>query len=81
MREEARAARAQQAVSLHSSLSHHSDVPHKNEAFDLQAEMEKILIFEEKLRHAGSAVLYPNILAAKWKERWERERRHAALSG
>lgn len=37
--------------------------------------MEKILRFEEKLKQAKSAVVYPNILGAKWKDEWERERR------
>jgi hypothetical protein len=39
--------------------------------------MEKILRFEEKLRHIGSGVLYPNILGSKWKDKWEREKRWA----
>ncbi|KAK7467158.1 hypothetical protein VKT23_004217 [Stygiomarasmius scandens] len=59
LRDEARAKRAQEA---------------KN-SFDLQAHVDKILHFEERLRRANSAVLYPNILGGKMKEVWELERR------
>lgn len=42
--------------------------------FDLQAQQEKVSRFEEKLRAVRSAALYPNFLAGKWRELWERER-------
>lgn len=42
--------------------------------FDLQAQQEKVSRFEEKLRSVRSAALYPNFLAGKWRELWERER-------
>ncbi|KAF8894614.1 hypothetical protein BD779DRAFT_853350 [Infundibulicybe gibba] len=59
MRDEARAKRALE------------EIP----AFDLQGQTEKIARFEEKLRNAQSSALYPNFLAAKWREQWEKERR------
>lgn len=31
--------------------------------------------FEETLRQRRSSALYPNFLAAKWREEWEREKR------
>jgi hypothetical protein len=33
--------------------------------------------FEETLRQRRSSALYPNFLAAKWREEWEREKRKA----
>ncbi len=38
--------------------------------------MEKILRFEERLRSIRSPTVYPNVLGAKWKEQWERDKRH-----
>jgi len=46
-----------------------------NQFFDLQGQWDKISRFEERLRHDKSSVLFPNILAAKLKDEWERERR------
>ncbi|XP_006458129.1 hypothetical protein AGABI2DRAFT_183216 [Agaricus bisporus var. bisporus H97] len=43
--------------------------------FDLQAPAEKMARFEETLRQRRSSALYPNFLAAKWREEWEREKR------
>ncbi|RDB21365.1 hypothetical protein Hypma_011601 [Hypsizygus marmoreus] len=43
--------------------------------FDLQAQTDKISRFEERLKYERSSALYPNFLAAKWRELWERERR------
>jgi hypothetical protein len=40
--------------------------------FDLQAQSEKIANFEARLRAQRSGALYPNCLAAKWKESYER---------
>lgn len=40
--------------------------------------MEKILRYEQKLR---PIVLFPNILAAKWKDEYERERRQKSWDG
>ena len=44
-------------------------------SFDLQAQFEKISRFEEKLRAERSAALYPNFMAAKWREVYDREKR------
>ncbi|KAF8902142.1 hypothetical protein CPB84DRAFT_1846546 [Gymnopilus junonius] len=44
-------------------------------SFDLQAQFDKISHFEEILRADHSSALYPNFLAAKWREVWERGRR------
>lgn len=60
MREEARAKRELEA----------------NYHFDLQGDMEKILRFEDRLRSIRSPTVYPNVLGAKWKEQWERDKRH-----
>ena len=43
--------------------------------FDLQAQWDKISRFEERLRQEKSSVLFPNFLAAKFKDDWERQRR------
>ncbi|KAJ3779309.1 hypothetical protein FB446DRAFT_782499 [Lentinula raphanica] len=43
--------------------------------FDLQAQMDKISAFEDRLRRANSCVLYPNILGAKMRETFEQNRR------
>jgi len=42
----------------------------------LQEQFEKVLRFEERLKHNRSSALYPNFLAGKWRELWERDRRH-----
>ncbi|KAK0459726.1 uncharacterized protein EV420DRAFT_286139 [Desarmillaria tabescens] len=47
-----------------------------NYHFDLQGDMEKILRFEDRLRSIRSPTVYPNVLGAKWKEQWERDKRH-----
>ncbi|KAH9484279.1 hypothetical protein JR316_0003760 [Psilocybe cubensis] len=44
-------------------------------SFDLQAQFDKISQFEEKLRAERSSALYPNFLAAKWREKFEKERK------
>ncbi|KAF9053691.1 hypothetical protein BDZ89DRAFT_1056263, partial [Hymenopellis radicata] len=44
--------------------------------FNLQADTEKILRYEESLRSNRSSVLYPNILGAKWKEEYDRALRY-----
>ncbi|KAJ3551756.1 hypothetical protein NP233_g13018 [Leucocoprinus birnbaumii] len=46
-------------------------------SFDLQGQAEKMARFEEVLRQRRSSALYPNFLAAKWREEWEREKRRA----
>lgn len=61
MRDEARAKRLAETVS----------------SFDLQAQSDKIIRFEERLRMDHSSALYPNFLAAKWRELWEREKHKA----
>ncbi|KAJ4487956.1 hypothetical protein J3R30DRAFT_3695605 [Lentinula aciculospora] len=43
--------------------------------FDLQAQMDKISAFEDRLRRVNSCVLYPNILGAKMRETFEQGRR------
>ncbi|KAF8077947.1 hypothetical protein FPV67DRAFT_1662726 [Lyophyllum atratum] len=50
-------------------------------SFDLQAQTDKIIRFEERLKKDHSSALYPNFLAAKWRELWERERRKAKEQG
>jgi hypothetical protein len=45
-------------------------------SFDLQGQFEKVSRFEERLKHNRSSALYPNFLAGKWRELWEREKRH-----
>ncbi|KAF5330731.1 hypothetical protein D9619_005759 [Psilocybe cf. subviscida] len=61
MREEAKAKR--KAESTHS--------------FDLQAQAEKIARFEETLRHTygNSNALYPNVMAGRWKQSYEENKR------
>jgi len=44
-------------------------------SFDLQEQMEKVARFEERLRRERNSVLWPNALAAKWRDMWERDRR------
>ncbi|KAG7092453.1 hypothetical protein E1B28_008807 [Marasmius oreades] len=58
MREEARAKRVTEARG----------------SFALQAQMEKILRFEERFRKSNSPALYPNILGAKMREVHDREK-------
>ncbi|KAF9264685.1 hypothetical protein L218DRAFT_197064 [Marasmius fiardii PR-910] len=58
MREEARAKRAIEARG----------------SFALQAQLEKILRFEERLRKSNSPALYPNILGAKMREMHDLEK-------
>ncbi|KAL1746383.1 hypothetical protein HDZ31DRAFT_34298, partial [Schizophyllum fasciatum] len=48
--------------------------------FDLQAQTDKIIRFEERLRSQHSGVLYPNFLAAKWRDVYEREKKQAQLA-
>lgn len=43
------------------------------EWFDLQAQSEKVTRFEERLKRERNPVLWPNVLAAKWREVSERE--------
>ncbi|KDR81610.1 hypothetical protein GALMADRAFT_239669 [Galerina marginata CBS 339.88] len=45
------------------------------QSFDLQAQFDKISRFEEKLRTEHSSALYPNFMAAKWREVYERDKR------
>ncbi|KAJ4469429.1 hypothetical protein C8J55DRAFT_523914 [Lentinula edodes] len=49
--------------------------------FDLQAQMDKISAFEDRLRLANSCVLYPNILGAKMREAFEQGRRRREPQG
>ena len=45
-------------------------------SFDLQARPEKIARFEDNLKYnIRSTALYPNYLAAKWKEVYEKEKK------
>ncbi|KAG6818116.1 hypothetical protein H0H87_000021 [Tephrocybe sp. NHM501043] len=44
--------------------------------FDLQAQFEKIRQFEETL---GNRCMYPNILAVKWRDIWEFDKRKAMM--
>ncbi|KAF9464701.1 hypothetical protein BDZ94DRAFT_460985 [Collybia nuda] len=45
------------------------------QTFDLQEQTDKISRFEDQLRRVRSSALYPNFLAAKWRELWEREKK------
>ncbi|EEB95722.1 hypothetical protein MPER_05265, partial [Moniliophthora perniciosa FA553] len=45
------------------------------ETFALQAQMEKILRFEERLKKTNSPALFPNIMAAKMREVYDIERK------
>lgn len=83
MREEARAKRAEEAV----SCTYHSSagvITHfrwllflQRQSFNLQAAHDKIARFEQKLHHHKALALYPNILGAAFKEAHERARRHS----
>ncbi|KAL1706130.1 hypothetical protein EV121DRAFT_289804 [Schizophyllum commune] len=48
--------------------------------FDLQAQTEKIIRFEERLRTAKSGVAFPKFLAAKWRDVYERGKKPPAVS-
>ncbi|KAG5641285.1 hypothetical protein DXG03_005576 [Asterophora parasitica] len=50
-------------------------------SFNLQAQSEKIELFEEGLRSKKSSAIFPNFLAAKWRELWELDRRKAKDQG
>ena len=41
----------------------------------VQAQFETISCFKEKLKAGHSSALYPNFLAVKWREEWEKEKR------
>ncbi|KAG5651597.1 hypothetical protein H0H81_008118 [Sphagnurus paluster] len=43
-------------------------------SFDLQAQADKIARFDERLKETKSSALWPNFLAAKWRQMWEIER-------
>ncbi|KAF8798022.1 hypothetical protein BYT27DRAFT_7265148 [Phlegmacium glaucopus] len=45
------------------------------QTFDLQAQFDRISRFEDKLKAEHSSALFPNFLAAKWREDWEKEKR------
>lgn len=79
MRDEAKAKRSMDAVCQRLFFNSQSPTEHdpsQKVSFDLQGQFEKILRFEERLRHNRSSALYPNFLAGKWRELWELERRH-----
>jgi len=42
----------------------------------LQAQQDKIAKFEDKLKYYRSVALYPNCIAAKWKELYDKEKRN-----
>ncbi|KAF8654153.1 hypothetical protein AX16_003682 [Volvariella volvacea WC 439] len=44
------------------------------DSFDLTAQFDRILKFEERLRRDRSSALYPNFLAGKWRDLYEREK-------
>ncbi|KAK1232214.1 hypothetical protein PQX77_004588 [Marasmius sp. AFHP31] len=46
--------------------------------FALQAQMDKILRFEERLKKSNSPALYPNILGAKMREMYDAEKKRRA---
>jgi len=43
-------------------------------SFDLQAQFDKISRFEERLRQDCSNALYPNFMAAKWRDIYDKTR-------
>jgi len=47
-------------------------------SFDLQAQYDKIQLFEEKLKAAKSSALYPSFLASKCRQVYDKERRQKA---
>ncbi|GLB34955.1 hypothetical protein LshimejAT787_0205200 [Lyophyllum shimeji] len=50
-------------------------------SFDLQAQSDKISRFEERLRMNRSSALFPNFLAAKWRELWELDKHKVKEQG
>jgi hypothetical protein len=81
LRDEARAKRSLEAVCWFLFLVGPSTETHlfQKQSFDLQGQTEKIARFEERLRRGQSSALYPNFLAAKWRELWEREKKRLEL--
>jgi hypothetical protein len=43
-------------------------------SFDLQAQVDKIARFEDRLRQDCRMALYPNFMAAKWREVYDKTR-------
>jgi hypothetical protein len=77
LREEAKAKRLLETVCRSRFLfSLQADHDIQGESFDLQGQFDTISRFEERLKQNRSSALYPNFLAGKWRELWERERRH-----
>lgn len=83
MREEAKAKRKAESVRnvAHFALiflwCRGSNVVRQTHSFDLQAQAEKIARFEETLRHTygNSNALYPNVMAGRWKQSYEENKR------
>ncbi|KAJ3759877.1 hypothetical protein EV360DRAFT_8800, partial [Lentinula raphanica] len=75
LREADKARRAIEAVSFTRHARLFLANPIQKRTFDLQAQMDKISAFEDRLRRANSCVLYPNILGAKMRETFEQNRR------
>lgn len=76
MREEAKAKRKAEIVRLCHSLCNFAlwlNVVHQAHSFDLQAQAEKIARFEETIR--TSQALYPNVMAGRWKQGYDENRR------
>ena len=78
MRDEAKARRVVEAVS-HGPVYYQYWLKKitfwQEHFFDLQAQFDKISRFEDRLRQGRSSVLYPNFMAAKWTEVYDKERR------
>ncbi|KAJ3936839.1 MAG: hypothetical protein NXY57DRAFT_869931, partial [Lentinula lateritia] len=75
LREADKAKRALDAVGLALQVRLFKPTQVQKQMFDLQAQMDKISAFEDRLRLANSCVLYPNILGAKMREAFEQGRR------
>jgi hypothetical protein len=76
MRDEARAKRDAEAVSHPPPFPPFSDeISMQRTLFNLHAEEEKIFRFEQKFRDEKHSALYPNFLAASFRDEYERQKR------
>jgi hypothetical protein len=47
----------------------------QHDSFDLQAQADRIALFEEKLKHRRSRALWPNHLGGAFLDQWERQKK------
>lgn len=76
MRDEARAKRLSDTVSRPHSVLTSPYLRFQIPCFNLQTQYEKIKRFEETL---GRCCLFPNVLAAKWRDIYDNERKKAFM--